>query len=211
MIYIGQSRKIEQRFALYRKLKCTEQPKLFNSLKKYGADKHSFEIIQLCTVEELDQLEIYYISLFNTIDNGMNLKAGGHKGGVWSEESKQKLSASLLLVAQDPAVKERRSAWQRGRKMGPEYSKKISQQRRGRIGYINQIVSATGNNHASKGAIVAFKDGIKVGEFKSTYDVERALGCQQQNVCKVISGDRPHTLGYTFKRIMRESYPATME
>lgn len=35
-IYIGQSTDIKFRWGIYRKLKCKDQPSLYNSLKKYG-------------------------------------------------------------------------------------------------------------------------------------------------------------------------------
>ena len=39
-IYIGQSIDINKRFRKYYNLKCKQQPKLYNSLCKYGVDAH---------------------------------------------------------------------------------------------------------------------------------------------------------------------------
>lgn len=91
-IYIGQSTNISQRFNSYRNYKCKGQSRLYNSLKKYGHEKHKFEIIMQCSIEELNQFEIYYIELFQTFNNkyGMNLQAGGYNGSP-SEETRQKL------------------------------------------------------------------------------------------------------------------------
>ena len=41
-IYIGQSIDIENRFTKYKSLDCKNQVRLYNSLKKYGFDKHKF-------------------------------------------------------------------------------------------------------------------------------------------------------------------------
>ena len=53
-IYIGQSIDIEYRWKSYKRLHCQTQTKLYNSLKKYGSDKHKFEILQLCDKEQLN-------------------------------------------------------------------------------------------------------------------------------------------------------------
>jgi group I intron endonuclease len=96
-IYIGQSVDIAFRFHKYKTLNCHGQPKLFASFRKYGFESHSFEILQLCNVEELNQLEKYYIDLFGTFNSkyGLNLKDGGGSKGRLSEASKQKIIAKL--------------------------------------------------------------------------------------------------------------------
>jgi group I intron endonuclease len=78
-IYIGQSKHIEKRLKFYKKLKCENQQLIYNSLKKHGINKHKFEILQECDIEKLDELEIYYIELFQTFKNnyGLNLTKGG--------------------------------------------------------------------------------------------------------------------------------------
>jgi group I intron endonuclease len=50
-IYIGQSWQIEKRIVFYKNLCCVDQRKLYNSLKKYGWNKHKFEVL-----EEFDDL-----------------------------------------------------------------------------------------------------------------------------------------------------------
>lgn len=48
------------------------------ALLKYGINNFNCEIIQICKVEELDELEVYYINKFNSIyPNGYNLTKGG--------------------------------------------------------------------------------------------------------------------------------------
>ena len=46
-VYIGQSRNIKNRKWRYKRLDCKSQVKLYSSFKKYGFDKHKFEIIQI--------------------------------------------------------------------------------------------------------------------------------------------------------------------
>lgn len=94
-IYIGQSNNYGRRISDYRKLRCLKQRRLYNSLKKHGFEKHTFEIIHLCKEDELNYWEDYYIKLFNTFNtrHGLNLKEGGGKGKV-SDETKKRMKKS---------------------------------------------------------------------------------------------------------------------
>lgn len=71
-IYVGQSINIHRRKIRYKNLDCKHQRKLYNSLKKYGFDKHEFEILDLCLKNELNQKERFWQEHFNVIDNGLN-------------------------------------------------------------------------------------------------------------------------------------------
>lgn len=95
-LYIGQSKDIEHRIYNYRYLSCKGQRKLYRSLKKYGYNNHKFEIIHICNLDELNNLEKYYIDIYNTTDRikGLNLTHGGDCKIEWTEQSKQKLSKS---------------------------------------------------------------------------------------------------------------------
>jgi len=96
-IYIGQSIDINKRFRKYYNLKCTQQPKLYHSLCKYGVDAHKFEVIEECTQEQLNNRERYYQEFFNSVETGLNLLyvKSEHFNGRHSEESKKKISDGL--------------------------------------------------------------------------------------------------------------------
>jgi group I intron endonuclease len=95
-IYIGQSTNIENRWKyFYKTLKCKSQPKLYNSLKKYGFEQHKFEIIEECLVEQLDEREIYWGTYHNVLKEGLNCRLGKGRGAC-SEETKQKMSKAHL-------------------------------------------------------------------------------------------------------------------
>ncbi len=76
-IYIGQSVDIEKRFSSYRTLNCKDQSKIYNSLNKYGAINHVFEVLVCCDELDLNKLEIYYIEKFDSQKNGLNYQKGG--------------------------------------------------------------------------------------------------------------------------------------
>jgi len=94
-IYIGQSVNIEKRFKKYKCGECKSQTKLYLSLLKHGYDNHIFEILESCTIENLNIRERYYQDLYLSYSNkGLNCRATKttDKSGFISEETKLKLS-----------------------------------------------------------------------------------------------------------------------
>lgn len=72
-IYIGQSIHIERRW----KEHCAPSTSsvISTAIKKYGKENFSFQILEECLEEELDEKEIFYIEKFNCIvPNGYNVK-----------------------------------------------------------------------------------------------------------------------------------------
>jgi hypothetical protein len=87
-VYIGKSKDIEKRFKSYYKIwHCSQQIKLFNSLKKYLPENHTFEIIEECDIKQLNKREIYYINSFNSLNSGLNLTIGGDGGTITKESA----------------------------------------------------------------------------------------------------------------------------
>ena len=125
-IYIGQSINIEKRFRAYKNTDCKNQPKLYNSFIKYGVDKHKFEIIQLCNIEKLNELEKYYVDLFQTFNNsnGLNLRDGGGSKGITSNitKEKQRISATGKVMSLD--ARKKMSEYRKGTKRTIESIKK---------------------------------------------------------------------------------------
>lgn len=76
--YIGQSIDIERRWQEH--IHEDRQSYIHNAIKKYGINNFSFEIIEECSKEELDEKEIFWIKYYNTFENGYNLTLGGNSG-----------------------------------------------------------------------------------------------------------------------------------
>ena len=96
-IYIGQSQNIEKRFKRYLKLHCKQQYKLYNSLKKYGFENHKFEILEECSIAELNNRERYYQEFYDVVSkNGLNLSltSTNLKIKVYTQEIIDKISNS---------------------------------------------------------------------------------------------------------------------
>lgn len=94
-IYIGQSTNITRRWDEYRKLQCKPQTKLYHSFKKHGVKNHKFEIIHICSIEELDSLEEKYVIEFNSVMVGLNIRYGGGSKGKLSQEQKDTIRKKL--------------------------------------------------------------------------------------------------------------------
>ena len=64
---------------------------LYRAMRKYGWDKFHFEVIaEVSNQETLDELEAYYISKYDTIQNGYNMAPGGSINVMYSEVVKSK-------------------------------------------------------------------------------------------------------------------------
>jgi len=93
-VYIGQSIDIKKRKDQYKNLNSgvQGQPKIYNSIQKYGFENHRFEIIEECFIEQLNEREIYWGLYYNVLGkNGLNLRLGNGRGKI-SEELKIQIS-----------------------------------------------------------------------------------------------------------------------
>lgn len=95
-IYIGQSINIYKRWKLHKGVYISHTfSKLKRSFQKYGVENHTFEIIEECTSEQLNEREIYWIQYHNSIEEGLNISLGG-EGGKMNDETKQKISKAKI-------------------------------------------------------------------------------------------------------------------
>lgn len=95
-VYIGQSVNLKKRINQYKNLNCKRQPLIYRSLLKYGVDAHTFEIIEECVIEQLNNRERYYQDLFNCLSNGLNCSLVNTYilPKVMSEDTRRKISRS---------------------------------------------------------------------------------------------------------------------
>jgi len=121
-VYIGQSINVIERLYHYKRLDCKEQPKIYNSLKKYGLKNHTFEVICYCEISKLNELERYYQDFYNVVDNGLNcrLTVSNDRSGKFSEETKLKMSIAQKgrIVSEESKLK--MSLSRKGKRLGSE-------------------------------------------------------------------------------------------
>lgn len=150
-IYIGQSINIEKRWDKYKNLQCESQIKLYRSFLKYGIEKHKFEIIILCELEKLNELEKYYINKFDTFNTnkGLNLTSGGDNKIV-SEETRKKISESKKGKKHTDKTKEKCRQASLGRKHSEDTKNKMSNSQKKIILNIETGIYYFGLEEASK-------------------------------------------------------------
>lgn len=75
----------------------TESRHLQFAYNKYGIDAFLFEIVELCPVDKLNEREIYWISYFDSYNNGYNLTTGGAgaKNVRLTQEQRKRISERL--------------------------------------------------------------------------------------------------------------------
>lgn len=97
MIYIGQSNNIRNRINAHKNtLRNSKHCNLGlqHDWNFYGEDNFSFEIVENCSKEELNQKEIYWIEYYDCCDNGYNNTYGGDNLVKWGKESREKRSGN---------------------------------------------------------------------------------------------------------------------
>lgn len=187
-IYIGQSMDCLRRKNDYSRLNSKWQPKLYQSILKYGWINHTFEIIHICEYSQLNTLEIYYIGLFRSFDSffGLNLKEGGGKG-KYSEESKKRMAFSQTGKKCTEETKKKMSLAQTGRKHSPETILKC---RLSKIGHSVSIETREKLANANRGN--KYSIGRKLSEEAKTKISKIHKGKiykgseKQKNMCRII-------------------------
>lgn len=132
---------------------------LYNAIKKYGADKFKYDILDVCYDQDTaDFLENFYIEKYNSRDHniGYNIKTGGN-AGCHSEETKAKISATLKYKASLWTQEElaRRSeciaGWWAGKKRGPHTEKrKEENSTRMKEWHANHVHPMLGKHHSEE-------------------------------------------------------------
>lgn len=129
-IYIGSSKEVDVRIKRYKNLKCKSQPKIYNSLKKYGVENHVFEVIKECDLDELYKYENYYGLLYNVLDRNLGLNCIIPNSGdiklKLSKENLENRSKAQLGKKASIEAKLKMSLSQKGRKHNKETLKKMS-------------------------------------------------------------------------------------
>ena len=164
-IYIGQTIDFNRRVYQYKMLNCKEQPKLYNSLKKYGFDNHIIELILQCDEIDLTFWERYYQELYNTIENdNLNcfLVTTEDKSGRHTEETKRKMSEAA-----------------KGKKKSAEHIAKLPQNQKGYKGKKRSEetkLKQSLNNGKARKVYQYTKDNEFIKEWRNVTEAEKAYG-----------------------------------
>lgn len=98
MSYIGVTTKsIEYRKRTHEIASKYSNRKFHNALKKYGFNNFDWIVLQECDdINQLEEMEKFYIEKYDTFNNGYNLTTGGELKKSISEESKKLMKFKRL-------------------------------------------------------------------------------------------------------------------
>ena len=145
--YIGSTIDLKRREKEYKNLKCKNQTLIYNSLKKYGWENHTFEIVEECDLEQLNEKEIYWTIYYNAFSEsgGLVLQVGGNNG-YQSYDTRIKKSKSMMgklsnkpnIGVKESWVNTNRIGGHTGHSLSIESRNKISQSKQNHPMYTNE-------------------------------------------------------------------------
>lgn len=82
LVYIGQAKIIERRLNAHRSIYKSPTALEYNNqihtaMRDYGIENFTFEIVERCPIEKLNEREKYWVSHYNSYKNGYNGTEGG--------------------------------------------------------------------------------------------------------------------------------------
>ena len=161
--------------------------KLYNAILKYGSDNFKIEsILVVDTQLEADKQEVFFISQYNSVQNGYNLRSGGSHGRH-SEESKRKISEAGKGRKHSEESKKKISASHIGKKLSTSTKRKMSKAKLGK-----HVSVATefkkGHTKNRKFSPQQEKDiALAYDAYKSSYKVAKIFGCSNATILNIIN------------------------
>lgn len=143
---------------------------LQNAWNKYGEENFKFEVLQECGLEEIDELERFWIALYDSTNRnyGYNFENGGNKNKRIHKETLKKLSEKSKRNWRDP-----------------QYLKKMK----------IRSDKMKGSNNPLAVKIICINDG-KV--FDSMMDAANYYQISNKSICSVCKGKKISTHGLQF-------------
>lgn len=201
--YIGQSRDIEARWAKHLSAyKSSPEWELYRAFKKYGISSFSFEIIEECLIEELNEREIYWIAQYDSFNNGYNMTLGGEACNGTNDKSVYQYD----LLGQ--FIKEYKSAHEAARENNIQFTNicKVCRGERktaGGFGWSYEKKDAIlpiKTKHLGDGTVIQYtKNGEYVAEYPSAKEAWRQTGISDTTIGLVCKGKGKTAGGFIWR------------
>jgi group I intron endonuclease len=196
--YVGlTTRTVKHRFTQH----CRADSVIGKAIRKYGKDSFTVETLAKAdTLEELEELEIKYIAMYDTFKNGYNLTSGGESGKELSEETKQKMSEShkgdknpMFGKKRTGDVKQRISEGNKGKKRTDEHKQRISEAHKNKN---ESELLKEYRQKTSKPVAQYDLEGRLLQIHKSINEAEKTIGGGRKSIRDVCNGKRNTAGGY---------------
>lgn len=142
--YIGKSAHVKNRWCQHLCDCRDHNNRFYNALAKYGKSAFTWEIIEECSGEVLNEREQFWISHFDTVKTGFNLTQGGD--GVpagFKHSTKERVAKSIR---------------QKGKPHSAEHNRKVSESLTGRTVSDHMIEHLRGMAEKRRGMAVIFSE-----------------------------------------------------
>ena len=230
-IYIGQTINISNRKRKYKYKEFKGQLKLWNNSQKYNWIPE-IEIIEecLCGLNKsfLNEREIYWITFYDSYNNGLNCNLGGNGnlGKIVSNETKEKLRLTNLgkkhtqeskdkigkanegkYISEETKEKIKNTKLKNPYKHSEDMKKFISECNKGNTKRLGKIHSEETKQKISKSkkGIPTLHNSVKIiclnnnKIYNSQSEAAKDLGISKGHISSVCLGKRKTTKGYSFK------------
>lgn len=93
-IYVGQTVHMYRRWTKHKSDSKRVKLPLYFALNKYGVDNFIFYLLEVTTIDTVDDREKYWIAYYHSTDRnaGYNMDSGGQDNKIFSEEHRKKIS-----------------------------------------------------------------------------------------------------------------------
>lgn len=191
-VYIGKTvRSVSERFTEHLKCRGKGQQPLYRAMNKYG--KENFEVTELtaCHMDELDDMERFYIELYDSYNKGYNATLGGdgRPRTDYDELAEKFINSDMPMVAYAKANGVKETTIRRALKYTGRHEEYIS-----RHPEFNPI-------HAQKGVVMIDKDTLEeLMSFESISSATKYLGVKNNgHIAAVLSGKRGVAYGHKWR------------
>lgn len=185
--YYGISGNVARRLVAHRGAARKGSPLYVHcAIRKYGAENVTCTTLAAGPRDYIADLEIKAISAYRTCDRGIgyNLSPGGDVSPMHVEESRLKMTASMLKRYQDPAARKQNSDAQKIAQMRPEVREAKATKRRGVALSLETRakMSASGKGKKQSPEHIANRSGTQVGVKRSKEARDRMSEGQKKRV-----------------------------
>lgn len=203
--YVGQAQSLRKRRQEH--LSALKHNRHQNKHFQYAWNKHGdynydWCVVETCPIEELDELETYWINYFDAYRDGYNntIGGGGARGFKHSEESKEKRRQRMLG--------ENNPMYGRTGALNPAYGQDHSGEKNGMFGRHHTDSANELNRQAHLGRKNANSKPVICVEthqfFWSMGEAKRATGCDDTTITRCCRGIKKTCGGYHWRYATKE-------